>query len=185
MRLALAATASLALLAACGSQTQVLLEPATPSLRVTPAVASLEVRDVSLPRYAASDALVVRGAGNTLETVGGAVWADTPERAMTLQLAGNLATITGARVAAEPWPFAGLPGAQVTVRVEQLLGQFDGTLRMTGQYAIAPIDSGLSDRAARFDITVPMPGDGPGAVASAQAAALAELSAQIARRIAR
>lgn len=42
---------TLAFLAACGSSTQVLMPTASPTLRVRPLVSSIEVRDVSLPRY--------------------------------------------------------------------------------------------------------------------------------------
>jgi uncharacterized lipoprotein YmbA len=172
-------------LTGCGSPTQVLLTPATSELRVSPAISSLVVRDLSLPLYAASDAPVILNADGTVGELSGTVWADTPERALTLQLAADLSVITGARVAAEPWPFSSSPAAEVTVRVERFLGQADGQFRMTGQYAIAPIDSGLSDRSGRFDIVVPMPGATAGAVAGAQGRAISQLAETIARRIAR
>lgn len=173
-------------LSACGNNpAQVLVTPATPEIRLRPIVSSLEVRDISLPLYAASDSPVLLDADGTLLEIKNTVWADTPERALTLQLAGDLGAITGARVAAEPWPFAASPAAQVTVRVERFLGQAGGQFRMTGQYAIAPVDSGLSDRSGRFDIAVPMVGDSAGALASAQGRAVSQLAETIARRIAR
>lgn len=175
------------LLAACGGNpTQLLVTPATPDLRLSPLVSSVEVRDISLPRYAASDSPVLLTAEGTVQEIrGNTVWADTPERALTLQLAGDLGTITGARVAAEPWPFSAAPGASVTVRVERFLGGADGIFRMTGQYAISPVDSGLSDRSGRFDISVPMTGDSGAALANAQGRAISQLAETIARRIAR
>lgn len=175
----------LAVLAGCGSQTQILMEAPTPDLRLRPAVASVEVRDISLPRYAAADSLVVRTTDNALQQLSGTVWADNPERSMTLQLASDLGTITGVRVAAEPWPFADLPSAQVVVRVDRLIGQLGGTLRFSGQYAIAPVGADVSDRLSRFDITVRVPGETAGALALAQGTALAQLSEQIARDLAR
>lgn len=178
--------APLCLLMACGGpDTQVLLAPSAPDLRVRPLVSSIEVRDISLPRYAASDVLVVQGANGVLEELPNTVWADTPERSMTLALARDLGTITGARVAVEPWPFAQQPAASVTVRVEQLLARQDNVLVFSGQYAIAPVDSGLADRAGRFDLTVPIIGEGAAALSGAQSKALAQLSEIIARRLSR
>lgn len=180
------AALSLLLFAACSQNpAQVLVTPATPEVRLRPIVSSVEVRDISLPLYAAADAPVVLAEDGTLVQIRNTVWADTPERALTLQLAGDLGTITGARVAAEPWPFAAPPAAQVSVRVERFLGAPGGTFRMTGQYAIAPVDSGLSDRSGRFDIAVPMTGDSAGALASAQGRAISQLAETIARRISR
>lgn len=184
--LSITAAAPLCILMACsGPDTQVLLAPSAPSLRVSPLVSSIEVRDVSLPRYAASDALVKQGENGVLEELPKTVWADTPERSLTLALARDLSVITGARVAVEPWPFAQQPAASVTVRVEQLLARQDNILVLSGQYAIAPVDSGLSDRSGRFDLSVPILGDTPAALANAQSQAMAQLSETIAKRLAR
>lgn len=172
-------------LGACGAPAQLLVTSPGPELRVRPVVGSLEVRDISLPRYAAGDAPVVLSPDGTVSELDGTVWADTPERALTLMLASDLAAITGARVAVEPWPFAESPAAQVTVRVERALGQPGASYRMTGQYAIAPIASSLSDRSGQFDISVPMPGETPAALAAAQGRAMTELAETIARRLAR
>ena len=110
-----AKTASLilaaALLAACGgSKTQVLVDAPAPALRLSPLVSSIEIKEVSLPRYAASDAVVLVN-GGVVNEVSGNIWADDPERSVTQALARNIGIITGARVFAEPWPFAGQPGA--------------------------------------------------------------------------
>lgn len=173
-------------LAGCGGPSaQVLLAPPPPDARVPALVGSLEVRDVSLPRYAASDDLVVLDDDGLLQTVSGAVWADTPERSMTLALADALGAITGARVAAEPWPFAQAPAAQVTVRVSQLLATANGALRLKGHYAIAPVNSGLADRSGQFDISVPVTDTAPAALAEAHGRAVSALAGQIAGRIAR
>ena len=66
---------------------------------------AVEVRDVSLPTYAAADEIAVRDETGKLVTDTGTLWADSPERAVALELAGNLARLSGARVASEPWPF--------------------------------------------------------------------------------
>lgn len=180
------ATVSVAALAGCsGFDTQIPVPVVESDLRLQPLVSSLEVRDVSLPRYAAADEIVLLDENGGLETISGNLWADTPTRASTTALADAIGEITGARVAAEPWPFAEPPSAQVQVRVSTMHGDASGLFRLKGQYAISPVASSLSDRSGRFDISVPLRGDTPQAVAQAQATAFAQLSETIARRIAR
>lgn len=180
------AIVSTALLTACsGFDTQIPVPVVDSELRVRPIVASLEVRDVSLPRYAAADEIVLLDENGGLETISGSLWADTPTRASTTALADALGEITGSRVAAEPWPFAEPPSAQLQVRVSTMHGDASGVFRLKGQYAISPVASSLSDRAGRFDISVPLTGDTPQAVAGAQAQAFSQLSETIARRLAR
>lgn len=177
--------------AACaGPVTQVSVPPVQTDLRLRPIVASVELRDISLPRYAAADDVARAGPDGGIGALAGTVWADTPERALTLRLADALEQITGARVAAEPWPFSEPPSASVTVRVTDALGQgggddTPGRFVLRGSYAIAPVASDLSDRAGRFDIAVPLAEDGPQSLATAQSAALGELAETLARRIAR
>jgi uncharacterized lipoprotein YmbA len=191
LTLSRAALAAFALgVAGCaGPATQVVVPPVASELRVRPLISSLEVRDISLPRYAASDDLVREGADGVVSALPGTVWADTPERGLTLLLADALGQITGARVAVEPWPFSSPPAASVTVRVTQLLGQVDdsgaGRLAFSGSYAISPVDSSLSDRSGRFDILVPLPNATPQALAAAQSAALGDLAETLAQRIGR
>lgn len=170
--------------------TQVAVPPVASDLRLRPLVSSLELRDLSLPRYAAGDDVVRRGADGGIGALSGTVWADTPERALTLRLADALARITGARVATEPWPFAEPPAASVTVRVADALGQpgtddVPGQFVLRGSYAISPVASDLADRDGRFEITVPLADDGARALAAAQSAALGDLAETLARRIAR
>lgn len=187
-----AAMAALILgLAGCsGPVTQVAVPPVQTELRLRAMVGSLEVRDISLPRYAASDDIVRGGADGGIDTLPATAWADTPERALTLRLVDALDRITGARVAAEPWPFAEPPAASVTIRVTDALGRpgpadAPGRFEMRGSYAISPVASDLADRAGRFDIAVPLDDGGPAALAAAQSAALGELAETLARRIAR
>lgn len=175
-----------ALAAGCtGYDTQVPLPETGSALRVTPLIRSLEVRDVSLPRYAASDDILFLDDSGALDTVPGMLWADTPERAATLALVEDLGQITGARVAAEPWPFSQPPDALTVVRVSRMHGTADGIFRLQGQYAIAPVASGLADRSGQFDIQVPVQGDTPLALARAQSLAFTQLAETIARRIGR
>lgn len=186
-----ALVAPLMWLAACsGPVTQVAVPPVASDLRLRPVVGSLEVRDLSLPRYAASDGVVQAGPDGGIDTLPSTVWADTPERALTLRLVDALGRITGARVASEPWPFAEPPAASVTVRVTDALGQpgtadAPGRFVMRGSYAIAPVAGDLSDRSGGFDIVVPLTDASPQALAGAQSAALGELAETLAGRIAR
>lgn len=187
---AVLAAACLGLAACAGPVTQVAVPPVQTDLRLRPIIGSVELRDLSLPRYAAADDVVRGGADGGIGALPGAVWADTPERALTLRLADALEAITGARVAAEPWPFAEPPSASVTVRVTDALGQAGaddapGRFVLRGRYAIAPVAGDLADRAGRFDIAVPLADDSPMALATAQSAALGQLAETLARRIAR
>lgn len=164
---------------------QYLVDPPVSSLRLRPLVSSVEIRDVSLPRYAAADEISVRDADGAVRAIRGTAWADLPQRNVTRTLARNIGAILNARVAAEPWPFAQPPAAEVTVLVDRMLADTDGIFRLSGQYAVAQRDSDLSDRSGRFDISKPIQGEGLNAVAAANGAALVDLSEIIARRIGR
>lgn len=168
---------------------QFLLDAPGSTLRLSPVVNSLEIRTVSLPRYASADGLTRQQADAALITDVDQVWADSPERGATLAIVRNISEITGARVASEPWPFADLPAASVTVTVEQFLATSTNVVRLSGSYAVAPVGSNLSDRAGRFAIEVPIldenGAENAQAVANAHAVALRQLSETIARRISR
>jgi uncharacterized lipoprotein YmbA len=161
------------------------VDPPSSALRLSPIVGSVEIRDVSLPRYAAADEIALQNEDGAIRALPGTAWADVPQRAVTLTLARNIGTILNARVAAEPWPFAQPPGAEVTVLIETMLVQRDNVLRLSGQYAIAPRAAGISDRSGRFDILQPVAGTELTAVAAAHGAALVTLSETIARRLGR
>lgn len=181
------AIALTAVLAACTAQppAQYLLDVPTSTLRLSPLVSSVEVRTVSLPRYATADGLTRQGEDAALTTDSSEVWADNPERAATLAIARNLGAITSARVSAEPWPFAQPPAAMVTITVEQFVATAANTVRLQGDYAIAPVASGLADRGGRFDISAPITGEDAQAFARAHGQALLQLSQTIAQRLAR
>ncbi|MBE3639210.1 PqiC family protein [Mangrovicoccus algicola] len=165
--------------------TQYQLDAPTSDLRLRAVVSSLEVRDVSLPQYAsAADGIALQQPDGSVKADPKEVWADTPERATTLALARNLAAITGTRVAAEPWPFADLPAASVTVVVERFLAAQGTGLRLQGAYAISPVGSSLSDRGGRFDIAIPLPENAATTdIARAHGLAIERLAEEIARRI--
>jgi len=162
---------------------QFVLDPAVSQMRLRPAVSSIEIRDVALPRYAAADEIALQDEDGAVRALRSTAWADLPQRSATLILARNMGVILDARVAAEPWPFSRPPQAEVSVQIEQLLVGQDDVLRLSGQYAIAPRDSGISDRSGRFDISEPLGAEGLQAVADAHGRALVRLSEIIAQRL--
>lgn len=142
---------------------------------------AVEVRDVSLPTYAAADEIAVQDATGKLVTDANTRWADSPERAVGLELARNLAAISGARVASEPWPFEGFPDARLEVRFESLIAGADGQFRASGQYFVGVADGGR-ERAGLFALAVPFdPEGGPQAIAQARGALIVALATDIAR----
>lgn len=179
-RTALAALALL--LAGCGTEDRYLAAPqVTATERVASRFSSIEVREVSLPTHAANEEIYVEAEGGGL-AASDLLWADDPTRAVTLALSRNLAQITGARVAPEPWPFDAYPAARVDVRVERFLGQADGTLVLAGQYFVADLEEKERDRARLFSLSAPMAGDlTPAAAAEARARLVTELALRIAK----
>jgi uncharacterized lipoprotein YmbA len=118
---------------------------------------SVVVRDVSLPDYASTQEVFTRQADGALMGDGGKLWADTPMRSITLELARYLTLVTGAEVASEPWPFPGGPEAGVEVRIEQIYADANGTFVMSGQY-FAASESGRA-RSKLFSLSVPIEGE--------------------------
>ncbi len=183
MRQTLPAVLALALLAACGpAPARVAVPPAPIEERVAIAYRSVEVLTVSLPAYAMADEVFVTAADGTLERLGGVLWADDPARAMTLDLTRALGTITGARIAAEPWPFDARPVARLDVRVSEMVAVPGQGFRLTGQYCVGAFDGWDRAVARPFASAVRLAeGAGIGAISAARAAATAELALQIAR----
>ncbi|MEM9581836.1 MAG: ABC-type transport auxiliary lipoprotein family protein [Pseudomonadota bacterium] len=169
------------LLSACAGETDRYTVP-SPSVTETVAIrfASVEIRDVSLPSYAASEEIHQQSEGGILKSSTAVLWADAPERAVELEFARNLAKITRARVASDPWPFEAFPDARLEVRFEELLPGADGVLRASGQYFVAVEDgrerSGLFEQAVSFD-----PEAGPAAIANARGQIILDVALYIAR----
>lgn len=174
----------LGLLGACGIGDPTLLYPVpdapVAASRVSIAYRSVEIREVSLPSYAASDEIAFETDAGALESSGKALWADAPSRAITLELSRALLQITGAQIAPEPWPFEAFPDARIEVRVEQLLAGADGQLRLSGQYFVANVLD-RPERTRLFSLSVPVPPEGG---ASGFATARGEAVAALARQIA-
>lgn len=194
MRLCLFSLTAALALAGCSNPEatgRYLIDPATPPVRVANNLGTAELRDVSLPEYAASGEIAWQTADGAVRSNTKTLWADKPERGFTLTLARAISDMSGATVIAEPWPLAEPPRRRVEVRVEKALAQMDGTYRLSGRYYVAQDSAGGANHARSFDISVPLPlagtGSGrrkppapPAAIAAAQNAAIAQLAAQIA-----
>ncbi len=169
------------LLAACAPDPLRLTVPAVaPAARAPIGFASVEVLEASLPAYAEGEEIFVR-TGLALERAGGALWADDPTRAFTLDLARALGEATGARVAPDPWPFQEGPEAQLDVRVTDLVADASGAFVLSGQYFVAAQDGSDRDRAREFRVAAPLaPDAGPAAIAAARGQATAALAQEIA-----
>lgn len=177
----IAMIAALATLAACGGtpDVRIAVPRAEAPQKQRIAYGSVSLRSVSLPTYAAAEDIYVSFPDGTIKPDEGLLWADAPDRAITLELTRYLAQITGARVASEPWPFLDRPDAEVELRVEEMLAYADGTFRMSGQYFVAP-EMG-QDRARLFSLSVPVGGTFSAQdIASARGAVLRQLAGEIA-----
>lgn len=148
-------------------------------------IGSAELREVSLPQYAAGQEIAWQTPDGALRSTPDNIWADDPPRAITLALARQISDLSGARVIAEPWPLAEPPRRRIEVRVEQFIARADGMVVLSGSYYIAAADlGGGRDQVRRFDLSVPISADAaddPAAIARAQSEALARLAAQIAK----
>ncbi len=168
-------------LAACASPPDrfAVIPPVTET-RQPIAFRAVEIRELSLPAYAAADEIAVQAEDGTL-TSEGTLWADSPPRAVALELARSLGRITGARVASDPWPFEALPDASLDIRFESFVPEATGIYRATGQYFVA-VPDGRRERAGLFELAVPFaPEAGLAAIAQARGQIIADLAAFIAR----
>jgi uncharacterized lipoprotein YmbA len=178
--------AAATLLVACSGPTNRLdMSPVTSSLQLRANVGSAMVRTVSLPAYAAAEELAIETEDGFISSSADILWADDPERAVTLLMTGHLNQILGVNVGPDPWPFAGLPDVAIDVRIQQLLAGADGTFRLRGQYFVGGDGIDYPNASRSVSIDVPVNGEGPAAVALAQSQALLQLSEEIARSLGR
>lgn len=181
MRLALAALCLI--LAGCGDNTQFFAPPpAVSDLRVNARAETVMVNAVSMPEYAINQEIPIQQADGSLVTDTERLWADLPDRALQVALTRHLNQITDAAVAVEPWPLSGFPEREVTVTVEDMIVQFDNTLRFRGVYAIRD-DAGGGGEIETFDVTAPMQDTSYPSIIAAHEAAWLQLSELIARRL--
>ncbi|KJZ20445.1 PqiC family protein [Loktanella sp. S4079] len=175
-----------AAMTACSAPADRLALTAAPStLELQPLVRSAMVRTVSLPTYAAAEELAVQSPSGLISSNQNVLWADDPQRAITLAIADTLGDILNTDVGPDPWPFIGLPDVAVDVRVTQMLAGSDGIFRLSGQYFVGGEGIDFPNSANRFAISQPMADQELSSIANAQAAALLTLSEDIARRLAR
>lgn len=178
--------AALLFAAGCGDNSpRYLLDMPQPSQQISVRVSSIEVRDVTLPAYAAATEIVQLQDDGAVRPVKKAVWADDPVRSVTQSLARNLDTATNATAAAEPWPLDQPAQVRVDVRIDRMVARPDGQFQIAGQYSIAAPYGAVRETINRFDIEQPMTDQTPGAIAQANSNALLDLSEQIARTLAR
>ncbi len=172
-------------LAGCGKDSQFLVEATPPPREVGLRVGSLELREVSLPAYATAADILLEEPGGALRPIRKAVWADGSAKGVTAEMARSLDLRTTAEVAAEPWPLAEPADARLEVRIERIVARADGTFQLAGQYALASPDGRVREFIDRFDIRVPVAGDGPAAIATANGVAVGQLSDAIIARLRR
>lgn len=169
------------ILTACGSADRFAVTPPPVTEQIGISFASVEVRDVSLPSYAAADEIHIRKNNGTLVSSTDQLWADAPERAVALELSENLSRLTGRRIASEPWPFEAFPDARLEVRFSELLASESGQFKASGQYFVAVV-SGARERSGLFDLSVPFdPKGGPASIAAARGQLVLDLASYIAK----
>ncbi|MEO1638122.1 MAG: PqiC family protein [Pseudomonadota bacterium] len=161
------------------------LEPSPSDLELRPLVSSAMVRTVSLPTYAAVEEIPLETGNGVIAVREDVLWADDPERAVTLILTNTLGDILNTDVGPDPWPFVGLPDVSVDVRVARMLGSTDGSFTLTGQFYVAGEGRSFRDSTNAFEITVAMPDASLTGISAAQSTALLQLSEQIARTLGR
>ena len=177
----LAPLALLGALVGCSDADRFAVQPPAVTETVRIAFRSVEVRDVSLPTYAASDEIALQSEDGTVTSSSDVLWADEPERAVALEVSRNLMRITGARIASEPWPFEAYPDARLELRFADMVASTDGTFRVSGQYFVG-VPEGRGERSGLFDLSVPYdPSGGPSAIAQARGRIIVDLSYFIAR----
>ncbi len=181
---ALPVALSLAVLAGCSNPEKTgryLIDLPTQAGQLPNRIGSAELRDVSLPEYASDQEIAWQTEDGAVRSNPDSVWADSPERAVTLSLARAISDMSGATVIAEPWPLGQPPERELEVRIERALAQANGIYRLSGRYFVANKSNGGSNHVRSFDISVPLESDGPRATAMAQSLALSMLAQQIAR----
>ena len=133
-----------------------------------------------MPEYALNQEIPIQQADGALTTDTSRLWADLPGRALQGALTRHLNAITDARVAVDPWPLSGFPDAEVSTFVDDMIVQANGTLRLTGNYAIRSEQG--RDRVQSFAFAVPVAApDSYVAIIAAHEAAWQLLAEQIAR----
>ena len=177
--------ASATLVACTPLADRVALSPVPSTLELRPLVGSAMVRTVSLPSYAAGEEIALETTDGLIAINEDVLWADDPERAVTLILTRTVGDILNTDVGPDPWPFVGLPDVSVDVRVARMLAGSDGMFELNGQFYIASEGARFRDSTQSFSITEPMADTSVGSISAAQSAALLRLAEQIAATLGR
>lgn len=175
------------ILTACsaGPSTRLDMSPVHSDLELRAIVGTVMLRTVSLPAYAAAEEIAIETPEGFISSDADVLWADDPERAVTLAMTTHLGDILSATIGPDPWPFAGLADVSIDVRVQRMIAGADGVFRLSGQFFVGGDGVDFPNSAHSFDIETALAEPGTGAIADAQARALLQLSEQIARTLAR
>ncbi|MFQ1699705.1 membrane integrity-associated transporter subunit PqiC [Loktanella agnita] len=176
---------TIATLSACASPERLSLVALDSQLELRPLVSSAVVRTITLPTYAAVEEIAAETGEGLIASNEDVLWADDPQRAMTLVVARNLADILNTDVGADPWPFVDLPDVAIDIRVERMLAGADGVFRLSGQFYVGGDGISFPNSTHTFAITKPLPDQTLTGLATAQAQAVLSLSEQVARTLAR
>lgn len=170
-------------LAACGGadSARYLIETPTAVAGSETRVSSrtVELRGVSLPSHASGSEILVRDETGALRALGGAVWADNPERAVTSTLAKLLDERSTATVSAEPWPLLDGPTTRLELRIDRMLATTAGVFEISGQAAVSAFGGRPRDRVQRVSVTAPITELSAAGVTDAQGRALVALSDEL------
>ncbi|WP_373635564.1 membrane integrity-associated transporter subunit PqiC [Yoonia sp. SS1-5] len=173
-------------LAACSPPPERLaMRPVQSALELRPLVGSAMVRTVTLPTYAAVEEIAFETPNGLIASNEDILWADDPQRAVTIAITRNLSDILNTNVGPDPWPFIGLPDVAIDIQVERMLAGANGTFSLTGQFYVGGDGIDYRNISQPFSISKPMADSSLGGVADAQAAALLDLSERIARTLGR
>ena len=173
---------ALLLLSACGSPNYYLVPPAGGGPRLGGAAGGIAVADMNLPTYAETVEIASLDPSGAVTLDKGALWADTPRRALTRHLIASLQARLSAQIASEPWPAYDAPGLRVEVFVDRMIGAPEGPFQFSGQYVLVSPASGRIVSTDRFAITT-QAGPGPQGLVAAHAKAVEALADQIAARV--
>ena len=177
--------AVIALTACSAPADRLALTTVSSELKLRPLVSSAMVRTVSLPTYAASEEIASETVTGLITSNDTVLWADDPERAVTLVISQTVGDILNTDVGPDPWPFVGLPDVAIDIRVTQMLAGADGQFRLSGQFFVGGDGINFRNSAHRFAISQSMPDQSLSSIATAQADALLALSEDIAQTLAR
>lgn len=182
LRLPAIALPALLLLAACGSPSYYLVPPAPGGGPRVGGAGGIAVADMNLPTYAETVEIASMDPAGAVTLDKGALWADTPRRALTRHLIASLQARLSAQISSEPWPAYDAPGLRIEVFVDRMIGAPEGPFQFAGQYVIVSPASGRIVSTDRFAITT-QAGPGPQGLVSAHAKAVEALADQIASRV--